>query len=53
MKVIRFLAVVLVLSCGGCVLRYRGQEAVAVDPDLDIWMHHPQQGTNWAQPAER
>lgn len=43
------LLLLLVAVCalvGGCIIRYHGQELYAVDPDMDIWIHHPQGGSN-------
>lgn len=40
---------VLVALCAvatGCIIRYHGQEQFALDPDMDLWIHHPQGGSN-------
>lgn len=31
------------IACG-CALRWNGQERFAIDPDADLWIHHPQVG---------
>lgn len=39
-------ALLLLLSilCG-CVVRWNGQDKFGIDPDADLWIHHPQSGT--------
>lgn len=36
--------IAIVSGLVGCAIRWRGQEAVAIDPDFDAWLHHPQTG---------
>lgn len=38
------------LACAGCAIRYRGQEAFAVDPLFEIFAHHPEAGSTNAWP---
>lgn len=46
----RFLLLCSVLSLSSCALRWNGAEKVAVDPIMDLWIHHPEvAATNWHQ----
>lgn len=41
----------LAAALWGCAIRWGGQEKLGVDPDVDLWIHHPQQGlTNAPSP---
>lgn len=43
--VVGVLAVLLsVLLWCGCVLRWKGQDAIELSPDADVWIHHPETG---------
>lgn len=46
----RLLLLCSVLSLSSCALRWNGAEKVAVDPIMDLWIHHPEvAATNWHQ----
>ena len=51
MKVKYTLALLLALLACGCAVRYQGRELLNLDPDVDVWMHHPQAPTNVPAPS--
>lgn len=41
---------ILLVATAGCVLRWRDKPLLEVNPDADVWIHHPEQGTNAPAP---
>lgn len=48
--VLAWCLVATVVALASCSLRWQGREALGWDPDLDVWMHHPQRGLTNAPP---
>lgn len=44
------LVLVLLLVLTGCLIKWRGQDLLSVDPDAQIWVHHPENSTNDVPP---